>query len=310
MFHFPGGGTIAFALLKRSCILEWPLLPWVVAFSKDLSVTESPAPPAADAATCPRHPGAPVVGACARCGTFICAQDAVALGPKSFCASCAVRPDVDYLEAFRLKYWGKRDGWAWAFGAGGVFNAIASVALAVTFVTELPKGPKTSLPFAALSLMTGLAAANGVLFWLGKAWSRWGILVVAAGLTLIEVSEAGPAGLLVMVIPTIIAVNIFVNWRTRLFFKLPVQRATLQRAWDLLHNNSIARQSLVAAIAGLAIPGFSLVALIMAYIGLRNVDPSAYPPIGKKGYAIAGLALGGFGVLEWLGILLAFGWPR
>jgi hypothetical protein len=37
---------------------------------------------------------------------------------------------------------------------------------------------------------------------------------------------------------------------------------------------------------------------------LRRVDPSAYPPIGRKGYAIAGIVLGALGTLVWGTVLV------
>ena len=225
------------------------------------------------------------------------------LGSKTFCSTCAVRPDVDYLEAFRLKHWGKRDGWAWALGMGGLINGAVTLALVASSVGDLSSHPENAVPLLALAAVTAFSSANGIVFWLGYPIARWGLLLATTALTAVEMAAAGPAGLAVAVIPSVVTVNIFINWRTRLFFKLPVKRATLQRAWDILHNNSVARQATIAGVAGLVIPGFGLLALIMGIIGLRRVDPNAYPPVGKKAYAIAGIVLGAIGVIEWLAIV-------
>ena len=57
-----------------------------------------------NAATCPRHPDRPAAGVCTRCGGFFCSGDVVRVDDKPFCPTCAAMPEVDYLEAFRLKH--------------------------------------------------------------------------------------------------------------------------------------------------------------------------------------------------------------
>jgi hypothetical protein len=270
---------------------------------------------------CPRHSGAPAVGTCERCGTFVCAQDVVLLANKRFCTDCSKRPDVDYLEAFRLKYWGKRDGWAWAFGIGGLVNGLAAVSILVGALSRLgDDGPKDLPGLLVGAFFVGLVGANGVAFWLGKPFARWGVALstlfftgsTAFGIAVGGVGKAGFAEALLLfvaisIIPVAIVVNIFTNWRTQLFFKLEVPRPKLQAAWDLLHNNTLARQSVVAGIVGLIVPGFCLIALLIAVIAYRRVDPNAFPPIGKKGYAIAGLVFGALGTLEWVAVAIATG---
>lgn len=261
-------------------------------------------------ATCPRHPGAAVVGTCARCGTFLCVEDHKLLGAKSYCADCAARPDVDYLEAFRLKYWGKRDGWAWFFGVGGALNLLLAVGTVVNAASgEGALGRDLVVALVTAGVLT-VAGLNGVLFWLGVPLARYGLLLVTALASALQFAVMGPAALLVFAMPLLIAVNVFTNWRTRLFFKLEVSRGTLQRAWDLLHNNTIARQAAIAGVAGLVFPPFAPVALIMGVIGLRRVDPNAWPPIGKKAHAIGGIALGALATLGWgAAAFFAWVWP-
>src|SRR5688500_8794493 len=118
----------------------------------------SPAPDAANvpaAARCADHPEAPATGTCFRCGRFFCAQDAKPLFGRTFCTTCAARPDVDYLEAFRLKYWGKRDIWAWLFGIGSALNVINAAGLLMNPATVL------------LGVSAAFNAATGIAFFLG-----------------------------------------------------------------------------------------------------------------------------------------------
>jgi hypothetical protein len=178
-------------------------------------------------------------------------------------------------------------------------------------VGSLRGGGGEPVYFVLMGSLNALAAANGVWFWLGKPFARWGAVAVVLALMAVQlVAQARDpltlAGVVVLwSLPLVVLTNVFLNWRTRLFFKLPVSRGRLQQAWDLLHNNSLARQSALAGFVGLAIPGFGLIALAMGVIALRRVDPTAYPPIGKKGFAIAGMVLGAVGALGWAALLLS-----
>jgi hypothetical protein len=227
----------------------------------------------------------------------------VQLGPKTYCSPCSQRADVDYLEAFRQKYLGKRDGWAWFFGLSAIGNLIAAVASLFALTQEVQQGPSESLPFLFVAGLTGFSAVNSAAFWLGVPLARWGFLITAVASTALQIAAVGPIGAAWSIMPMAIAVNLFTNWRTRLFFQLPVTREVLQRAWDLQHNNTIARQSVIVATLGLVVPLIGIVAIVMGAVGLSRVDLKAYPPIGKRGYAIAGIALG---VLSQLGHLVAY----
>jgi len=45
--------------------------------------------------------------------------------------------------------------------------------------------------------------------------------------------------------------------------------------------------------------------LACSIYGLTRVNPTAHPPIGRKGQAVAGIILGALGVVEWGGFLVA-----
>lgn len=249
------------------------------------------------------HPQIP----CSRCGAFIASPaELKLLDGKSFCATCAARPDVNYLETFRLKYWGKRDGWAWFIGLAGLLSLV-NVAQAVG----------AGQYAAAVGALLG--AALNICFFLGLRWARYGLLasmMVAAGISaLAGMAGAGDSperlgaavGTAVgtYVIPMLIALAIINDTRNQLFFKVEVPRAKLQKAWDLYMNNTPARAGFMLALLGVFMPPLAPIGLVASIVGLRNVDPHSTPPIGRKGQAIAGIVLSSLSVLAWGGALIS-----
>jgi hypothetical protein len=270
--------------------------------------------PMSEGSRCQAHPERTALGTCTRCGVFFCDLDHRRVGGKPYCDTCAVRPDVDYLESFRLKYWGKRDGWAWLVGLGAVANLIQGMTLLVSGSSV----ERLTAPFAF-----GLAAM-GVCYWLGMRWARMAYVItfVALGLIMAAMgaSTAGAAvggeratsamGVLPMlmlvgmgVLIMIMALVIHHDTLNKLFFKVEVPREKLKKAWNLYMNNRMARTGLALGLLGLLIPVLGPFALVCSFIGLRRVDPNAHPPIGRKGHAIAGLVLGTLGCLFWGGRL-------
>jgi hypothetical protein len=230
------------------------------------------------------------VGACTRCGTFVCGADAKTVDGALYCETCAARPDVDYLEAFRLQYWGKRDTWAWLIGLGNLVNVPV---IFVFFATNQPL-------YALLSIYSSVVS---VCFWLGLPWARYGLLVgqlLGTGITLFSTglggagAVGGGAGGLIGLVITAAILN---DTRNQLFFKVDVPRKKLRKAWDLYSNNSIARTGFLLGLVGLLLPPLGLIGVICSVIGLRRVDPNARPPIGRKGQAIAGIILGSLGTM-------------
>jgi hypothetical protein len=245
----------------------------------------------AASAQCPRHPGRSATGACARCGAFHCDLDGREVDGALYCETCAQLSEVDYLEAFRKKYWGRRDGWAWLVGMGSVLNAASALASAFAGA-----GPRAVL----LGL---LGAVVGICFWLGLRFARIGLLAmngVAAGLLF---AEGGALGLAAALLPATLALSIYADTRNQLFFKIDVPRKKLQKAWDLYQNNSYARTGFLLSFIGLVAFPIAAVSLFLCVLGLRQVDRNAHPPIGRRGQAIAGLVMSSLGLAFGLGVL-------
>ena len=245
--------------------------------------------PMAEGAMCHAHPHEPARGTCTRCGTFFCAADYEVVLGKVYCTACAGLPEVDYLEGFRLERWGKRDTWTWLIGAGAVVNVLLGLSLLATSAESM----------LVPGLFSLAAGAVGACFWRGMPWARTAFLFVPVGSIIINVMLTGPAAIAQGVVPLAIVISIYNDTRNQLFFKQPVSREKLQKAWHLYMNNTMARAGFLLAILGLLVPGVGVIAIICSIIGLRRVDPNAHPPIGRKGQAIAGIILGSLEVLGW-----------
>jgi hypothetical protein len=257
------------------------------------------APEAPADARCSKHPEERATGTCQRCGAFVCRQDFKLLDLKVFCTECAVRPEVDYLEAYRLQYWGKRDAWAWLFGLGGVLNVLTGLALAAALLVKGEPAAASELVVAAVVVAVGI---NSLCFWAGLAFARVGLFAGIAALGIANVATMGAAGVGSVIFPLLIALSVVNGTRNKLFFKLEVSRADLKKAWDTFHNNTIARNATTLGVAGLLIPVFAPAAIICGVIGLKRVNPHAFPPIGNRGRAIGGIALGAVGTVLWIGL--------
>jgi hypothetical protein len=244
---------------------------------------------APEGARCQSHPEQPALGACARCGGFYCREDHEIVEGKVYCSACAGRPDVDYLEGFRLKYWGRRDTWTWMVGLGALVNLGLGLFL-------LSNGNPDVLLIGLFSLAS---AAVGACFWWGLPWARQAFLFVPVVSLLIGVATGGASAVVRGMVPIGITYSIYNSTRNKLFFKQEVSREALKTAWDLYMNNTMARAGFLLGFMGLLVPGVGLIALLCSVLGLRRVNPDAHPPIGRKGMAIAGIVLGAVGSLGW-----------
>jgi len=239
----------------------------------------------ADTAACPTHPNEPVTGTCARCGAFFCALDSRIVDGKVYCHGCAARPDVDWLEGFKQKYWGRRDGWAWLFGISVPFQVLAAIGLALE---------AESRPLAPFTLLSAIA---GALWWLKVRAARWLVLLPLLGSGAYLSITVHPAMIAAMFLPVLITLVVVTATRTKLFFEIEVGREEVRKLWDLYANNQVARHALAMGIAGLLIWPFAPLALLCGVVGFLRVDPEARPPIGRKGSAIAGVVLGCAGMI-------------
>ncbi|MGC4119019.1 MAG: hypothetical protein QM765_31520 [Myxococcales bacterium] len=240
---------------------------------------------AATSATCPRHPDKPAAGVCTRCGGFYCDADVARIDDKPYCPTCAALPEVDYLEAFRLKCWGKRDGWAWVFG----LSAITNLALAIS---QLPR----SLPLAVSALAWVVICSA---FWLGLAWARQAMLLMASlGLlgSLLGMTGDTFSAAVLSTITLLALISIYFDTRNQLFFRLAVPREKLHKTWDLFANNSVARAGYLLGLFSLIVWPIAAIGLPCSIVGLFRVNPKAHPPVGRRRQAIAGIVLNAIGL--------------
>ena len=246
--------------------------------------------PAAEA-RCALHPEVPAVGACARCGLFCCERCVTPVFGVGYCPACAALPEVNYLETFRRKCWGRRDVWAWLLGAW----AVGCLGWAGVLGSEGRWGwAVTALVFAGL---------GGACF-LGQGWARhaqfflslffWGFVVLGDTERLWPTAGMGVG----------VAIRIYLDSRHRLFFRQPVSQKDLRRLWNLSENNPLARVALSLGVLGVLMPPAAPVALVLGAVALGRVNPEARPPVGRRGQALGGLVLGAVSILLWGGLLL------
>jgi hypothetical protein len=240
---------------------------------------------------------------CPRCGVFLTPATVERVLGVDYCSACAARPEVNYPRAYREARWGKRDGWAWFFGVTGVLSVLGGAFALLS-----------SPAFGGLLVLNGV---GGVLFWTGHPVGRPALI---AGTAL------GAAGTMLLgSVPNVLGIAFVVlalfSARNRLFYKLEVSEAALAEAWRQEHDNQAARWAvatgallLVATLTWLSSRlsvwvtfGLSGLPIALGAIGLAKVNPTATPPIGRRGQAIAGLVLGGL-VAVASALVLASGW--
>ena len=250
---------------------------------------------------CALHADALAGATCQRCGSFVCTECTTWVMGRMYCPACAVRPEVNYLEAFRLKLWGRRDASAWL--VVGVTELLLFLALGALMAGTF-----------GLALAFLASAGVGLAFFLGMRWARLGLLAVPLlAMLLTALSTGAPA--LMFFVPLMVAVNIFRDTRSRLFFRLEVPERELRRLWDLRVNNPLARHALSLGVGSLLLlvltpllsllgEGFvlsflfmamamamAMLALVLGAVALRRVDPEARPPIGRRWEALGAMGL-------------------
>lgn len=246
---------------------------------------------------CALHPDALAGATCQRCGGFVCTACTTWVMGRMYCPPCAVRPEVNYLETFRRGLWGRRDGSAWL--VGGVTVVLVGLALVALMAGDV------GTTLACLG-----SAGVGVAFFLGMRWARMGLLAVPLLAMLFTAQSLGAPALLFF-IPLMVAVNVFRDTRSRLFFRLEVPERELHRLWDLRVNNPLARHALSLSVGSLFLPvftplfsffgvwsvltvvfvGMAMLALVLGAVALRRVDPEARPPIGRRWEALGAVGL-------------------
>ncbi len=248
---------------------------------------------------CALHPDALAGATCQRCGGFVCTACTTWVMGRMYCPPCAARPEVNYLETFRLRLWGRRDAGAWMVGAGSVL-LIGLAVLALLVAGDIVTG-------AALLASAGV----GLAYFVGKRWARPALLAVPLGALLLTARALGPPALLFF-FPFTLAVSLFRDTRSRLFFRLDVPERELRRLWDRRVNNPLARHALSLGVGAMFLPVFApllfifgalsvltlgfvlmgVLAVVLGVVALQRVDLEAQPPIGRRWEALGGLCLG------------------
>lgn len=249
-----------------------------------------------DGLICEQHPGALVVGACARCGAFICDVDKTLVGARYYCPTCAARPDVNWLDQLRQRWLGVRDGWCWVFLGLAALEVLAFVAFTADLVSELSTGRGASRHgllerVPALTLLAAEAALHAT-FLLGKRWSRWaiGVVPILGGVLALAQDQLGVA--VFWFLPLALAATVWSDTRNRLFFRLAVPDSELRKYHDKNLDNPMAQWGARLAAVGLVVPFVGLFGAVLGAIGLSRVDPTALPPVGKRFLAVFAIATG------------------
>jgi hypothetical protein len=244
-------------------------------------------------ARCAAHPEEAATGTCARCGTFFCGRCVQTVLGRPYCGPCAGRPEVNYLEHFRRRLWGRRDGWGWLAGMAGIL--FAALAVFLLLQGQLAQG--------ALSAV-GMAVCGA--FFLGLPGAREAFIATPLVLALGSAAAGQRETAVGLGLLSLAALSLLFDTRNQLFFRRPVPEERLLRLWHVRENNPLARQALSVALGGLLLPLLAPLALLLGAWALRRVDPTAVPPIGRRGQALASMVLGGASLALWVWVL----WPR
>ncbi len=248
------------------------------------------------------------LGTCTRCGLFLTPQNYQAILGKPYCTTCGARPEVNYPRAYRDRFWGKRDAYAWFFG----FVALIALTSGAFTLTRAP----------LLGVGLVLSGIGYLLFWTGARMGRPSLIIVTVVGVLLSLVQGQP--------PNLVAIAFVVfalrSARTKLFFEMEVSEAELAEAWLAQHDNLPAQWArglaIVAVMSPLAWLGwttsaqgiqefawatatlaFGGAAIGVGAVGLRRVAPDATPPVGRKNAALFGIIGGAVAVLTGLVML-------
>ncbi|WP_164021494.1 DUF4190 domain-containing protein [Pyxidicoccus trucidator] len=242
-------------------------------------------------ARCATHPEELAGATCQRCGVFVCTACTAWVMGTLYCAPCAARPEVNYLETFRRGLWGKRDSRAWLVGGGCLLMA-----------PLLPVALSYGRVLTTLGLLATVVV--GVAWFEGRRWARYALPLVPLGLGLLAVPLVGPPVLGLALIPFINALQLLQDTRCKLFFRVEVSERELLRLWDREVNNPMARSALSLGLGAVFLPLFAPLAIVFGFLALRRVDLKARPPIDRRAQAIAGIVLGVGALALWVLVVI------
>jgi hypothetical protein len=246
---------------------------------------------------CPKHPGIESVGTCERCGRFFCAAERLEFDGKSYCGECGARDDVDWLGKHYRKLEGTRSGFVWFLLLLGMMATAGSLGALVNSENWKERGFFLGMLLIGLSLMSLMS---------GRKESRFVLLggsVLAAVLLASATDEPWSA---LLTLPALVLAGLsFTDVRTRLFFRIPVDRVALRRHFDREGSNPLAVRASRLALVGLFVPGVGLLSLVMGVMALTKVNSKAVPPVGNVSAALGAIVFSLFTSLMWVGAFLA-----
>jgi hypothetical protein len=259
---------------------------------------------------CAAHAGVAAQQACRRCGAFACVACTHELGGLRFCATCAERDEVNYLEGTRRRFWGTRDVWVWLF-------ALSIPGLLMDVAASISDGAWLDLLLAVASLALLLP------YLLLRPWARKTLFLLAipglmrAFIRVHAVLPAGPAGAQaaldnamrpVMIASALVfllfAAAAYASPRNRLAFRLPLSDVALQRVYDTYIANPLARRAALYGTLTLLVPIFGPLTLWMSWAAYRKTRDATFPPVSGAGLARVGLVTSGLSTLVLLGTLV------
>jgi len=262
-----------------------------------------------DGARCAAHPERAALAVCARCGDYHCADCQKTVGERSLCASCRALPGVDYLEDTRRRYWGKRDGFVWYFGAIGSLGML--VALPRHLANRDYFSIATSLVWLVLSIgyLTLAPWSRRALLFGTLALGLWGVVQAALGLGTKLTEEqlrmfGGRPGALAFsavagLVAALIALAAYQSPRNKLAFKLPVSDADLAKVYDVHVSNALARRAFWYGLVFTMIPFASAITLVMGLVAFRRGTKGAWPPRGGRKPAMTAIVISSLALSGW-----------
>jgi hypothetical protein len=246
---------------------------------------------------------------CERCGNFICDGCVKMILARKVCLGCTNVNGVDYLESYRLSVWGKRDEYVWFIGGLGSFGTILLLGVLFISVSSGPGGLTT--PFLLTAIPMAISLGISVAYLCLQRWARIGLFlgpVLNIWIPFFAAGSSDPevlgAVIVMFLFPFLFYLAALTSARNKLAFKIEVSEAKLEQLYKTYGDNQIARYSLPIGVFGLFLCVPLVMSLLFSVVGLKRVDPKAWPPVGGRGIGIAGLVVSILGILFWSGIFL------
>jgi tetrahydromethanopterin S-methyltransferase subunit C len=109
----------------------------------------------------------------------------------------------------------------------------------------------------------------------------------------------------IIVVGLVLCTLAYFDPRNRLAFRIEVSDGELARLHKRL-SNATAIRSLVYGALSLGVPFLGLFSLSLGLVAWRRADRNAWPPIGGRGVALAGVAVSCTGLVMWTALAIVF----